>query len=313
MGYFSEVKITDIYNQEVELTPMGEMRVITPIRFVGAGFGGTTIDTNFWSTTLNANGTATQGNNQITLTTTVDSGSSVALQSVARCRHITGAADRWRGIISMDAGAANNVRRFGAYDANNGVFFQLNGTTMQVGIRKTTSDTLISQASWNGGAFTLDTNVHTYEIYWTNKKVIFVIDEVVVHTAQFLTDTLADTLSFYIKSENVNTGVGSVVNLFIRTMSIYRLGDYKTASRYKNLVGAATTICKYGPGHLHRIVVNATTGTSITIYDNTSGAGTKIATIDPSKTTGTLEYNCEFYTGLTIVTVGAIEATVVYE
>jgi hypothetical protein len=56
----------------------------------------------------------------------------------------------------LDSGvacAAGVVKRLGYYDAQNGIFFQMNGTTLQVGQRSYTSgaavDTLVSQASWN--------------------------------------------------------------------------------------------------------------------------------------------------------------------
>lgn len=52
------------------------------------------------------------------------------------------------------AGQANNVKRWGYYDDNDGLFFELNGTTLYVVIRSSTSgspvDTKIARASWNG-------------------------------------------------------------------------------------------------------------------------------------------------------------------
>ncbi len=88
--------------------------------------------------------------------------------------------------------------------------------------------------------------------------------------------------------------------------------------KYRNIAGAATTVVKSGPGRLVQINVNKTIASStITIYDNTSAAGTKIATITNP---GTLHqdqfdfpYNLQFNTGLTIVTSGADDLTVVFE
>lgn len=43
----------------------------------------------------------------------------------------------------------NLTKRIGAFDANNGVFFELSGSTLNVGIRKGASDTKVAQDSWN--------------------------------------------------------------------------------------------------------------------------------------------------------------------
>lgn len=76
---------------------------------------------------------------------------------------------------------------------------------------------------------------------------------------------------------------------------------------YTNVATAATTVIKSGAGFLHAIVVNTPLATgTLTIYDNTAGSGTKIATITYPATllsTGpnTIIYDCSFGTGLTIV------------
>ncbi len=71
-----------------------------------------------------------------------------------------------------------------------------------------------------------------------------------------------------------------------------------------NVSTNTTTNIKSGAGFLHRITVN-NPGSSwtITVYDSTSGSGTKLATITPSLV-GSLEYDVEFTTGLTVVTSG---------
>lgn len=81
--------------------------------------------------------------------------------------------------------------------------------------------------------------------------------------------------------------------------------------RPTNITGAATTVCKTGPGVLTTIVINkATTGT-ITIYDNTAASGTKIGTIAASTAAGSFDYQCQFTTGLTIVNGSTEDITVV--
>jgi hypothetical protein len=93
---------------------------------------------------------------------------------------------------------------------------------------------------------------------------------------------------------------------------------------YRNITGNATTTVKSGSGTLHGIMVNNNnTGGTVTIYDNTAGSGTKIATIallggllggtGSTVFLGTL--GLEFTTGLTIVTAGSAsnDVTAIYQ
>jgi hypothetical protein len=92
----------------------------------------------------------------------------------------------------------------------------------------------------------------------------------------------------------------------------------KVEARYAftNLVGAATTTVKASAGFLHNLVINKwVSGASITIYDNTSAASTKIGTITMSAAQSSeppwaAVYDMAFATGLTIVITGAIDVTV---
>lgn len=87
---------------------------------------------------------------------------------------------------------------------------------------------------------------------------------------------------------------------------------------FSNITTATTTTVKSGAGILHKIVINThVASATLTIYDNTSAASTKIGTITlPSTITGegpeSINYDLRFATGLTIVTSGATDITVVY-
>lgn len=75
---------------------------------------------------------------------------------------------------------------------------------------------------------------------------------------------------------------------------------------------ATTTAVKSGAGVLKAITVGETAAGAITVYDNTSAAGTVIAVLKASVVEGTYEFNVAYSTGLTIVTAGASKITVSY-
>lgn len=85
-----------------------------------------------------------------------------------------------------------------------------------------------------------------------------------------------------------------------------------------NITGASptTTLIQSGQGILHTITFNKPVATGVvTVYDNTAGSGTVLATITvpASPQPVTLTYDLTFATGLTIVTsVVAQDITVSY-
>lgn len=87
--------------------------------------------------------------------------------------------------------------------------------------------------------------------------------------------------------------------------------DTIPAHNHRNITSATTTVVSSGPCVLHAITINTTAAATITVYDNTSAAGTKIATIAASPTIGTVFlYDVKCLTGLTVVTAGATDCTV---
>ena len=86
---------------------------------------------------------------------------------------------------------------------------------------------------------------------------------------------------------------------------------------YMEIKSNATTVVKSGGGVLEAVVVNnAGSAWTLQIFDNVAGSGTAIAGGTAFTITGPgyLPYNCNFCTGLTVVTAGTTPGsiTVVY-
>lgn len=83
---------------------------------------------------------------------------------------------------------------------------------------------------------------------------------------------------------------------------------------YKNVTGSAgQVVIKPNGGFLHAVVVNSPSTIGATLYDNTTGSGTKIATLPGFSSQGSIVYDITFANGLTVVTTGTSgDLTVVY-
>ena len=317
--------ISDKYGFEVENTPNNEQRSITPVRLVGHSFGtpgpGNVPDPNFWVLTGTTTGTVLVANNQCILRTNADNAVAY-LQSHRTGRYIGGHSHRFRGVIRFpDTGTIDNYRRFGAFTTTDGAFFEFNGTTFRCVTRKTSGDTPVSSGAFNGlmgASFTPGMDIRTYEIYWNNSKVYFAVDGLLLHTFSATATTWADTCSLPARVENVNTNhLAADIQLNVRNAVIHRLGPEATRPLWKHQAGVGSGVLKYGPGTLQRVVMNASTGTTITLYDALSAvAANTIAVIDPNAGKGspaTLDYHLDFYTGLYYTTAGAVDVTIIYE
>lgn len=83
--------------------------------------------------------------------------------------------------------------------------------------------------------------------------------------------------------------------------------------KFRNITAATTTVVRTGPGVLVSIVLNETNAGTITIYDNTAASGTIVGTIAAATAAGTtFGYLCQVSNGITVVTAGADDITVVY-
>ncbi len=320
-GHFQTAikSIKDLYNFGVENTPIGEMRVVIPTRLVGSNYEGTTLDPNFWSSSVANDGTVTQANAQAIIATNITSANgSAKLYSVRRARYIGGSSMAFRMIAKVTAGATDNKRRWGiAYGStmptiSDGAYFELDGSVFSVVLMKGGVEDRVSSGDFNGHIGKTYENTlivaKTYEIYWTNSKVYFVIGDEILHTFSATTDTWADTMNFYIYMDSVNSNGAQTNNvIYCRVASIRRLGQLLTQPTSKYQSGtAAGVVCKYGAGNLHSIVISAiVNNAAITLYDNTAASGTVIwasGAMAANTTPFSIDFKgLPFYIGLTLV------------
>lgn len=326
-AYINNVSIGDggYLGKTVEITPMNQMRTADTFRLVGTTFIDgtyTPVDKNFWSTTTVTTASTSQAYGEAVMNTGTTANASTSLFSVRKARYVAGAANVYRAQIRLgDTGTTNNLRRWGAFSTTDGAFFQLSTTTLSVCTRRASVDSCTDQTSWNGtNTFTMDTNINTYEIYYTNKNVWFVINDVMVHKHTATTQTWTSTINLGTRNENGNYNGGtSNVFLYVLVSSISHMGPLKTNPIYYNTATAGTYVLKVGAGYLHGITINSPggTGDTITIYDNTAGSGAKMGTIAIGKNTQpiTLTYDdgIPFNDGFTAVIVGTTNVTFIYE
>lgn len=310
--------LQDDYGFKAEYSPNGETRSVIPTVLSGSAFDGTTLDTNFWTSTVANGGTNTVGSGVLLVETNTTANGSAKVHSVGRARYIPGQSNVYRGVIQANnTGVANNIRRWGmAWGATmptitDGAYFILNGTSFGVATLKGSVETIVATGNFNGNigsSYTFDTNAHIFEIYFNNRNVYFSVESELLHTVDASSATWSNNLQQHIYAESTNSsGITSDNTLSIRSMGIRRLGNSLSQPVYKYQSGTtAGLVCKYGVGNLHGIAIsNVTNNAAITLYDNTAASGTVIWTSGPMSNQ-TVPFFIDFkgspfYNGLTLV------------
>jgi hypothetical protein len=391
-GNFKVAMGEDEYGFSAENTPVGEQRVIEPIRLTGTSFEGYVIDPNFWTT--GATGTSasiSQAGSELSMVSGTSNGATVYAYSVRRARYIGGVAMRYRAVIQQSAGTANNIRRWGiarvsnynftisagtalvgnTYTVNSqqftvlrvvsptsidcygtgapsasgtltfangpgsgnltytsftaqslfmdGAYFKLSNTAFSVSTIK--EGTEVPVTAFNGQlgySYALPTTATTFEMYWTNSKVWFVIGDQILHIVSAGTATWSNTLSFHVFQDSINSDVATSVTMNVRTATIYRLGKIESAPIWRNINTTAVTalVLKRGAGRLHRVTFNTIPNTTIiSLYDGVTATNPIAIMNPPNGATGfTMELGLDFYNGLTITTTpNNADVTIVYE
>ena len=218
----------------VRIDELGALKTFELTRLVGTGFNGTVKDTNFWTETLAGSGAVTQADGEVELATGTDANSTVKYQSVRKARKLGGVVNLFRAMARLaTVHVVDNIRRIGAYDANNGYFIQIDGSTLSVGARKATVDTLVESGSFNGNlgaSFTPDMTIMILGIAIAERGVNFYINDVLLHKIVGGTTPLTEEDTLPVTMENINYNDNTVDSIYhVRFATILRNGGLLTA------------------------------------------------------------------------------------
>lgn len=187
-----------------------------------------------WTTSSVGSGTATGTAGVLRIALGATANSSVKFTSVTSPNFFPGTITLFQsGVTVPDSGTANNIRRWGAYNDNDGCFFELNGTVLSAVTRSNVSGTPVDSATVvntslpgtiTGGSAggLLDNKNHTYEISFQGNAFVFIIDRVaVVSLTGQVTAARTATLNVPIRYESINSGgLASDLKLDVRGVSL---------------------------------------------------------------------------------------------
>jgi len=314
-----------VYGQPGRITPFGNLLTTGSVRLAGAAFTDT-LDVNFWGSTATSTGTIIL-DGRASMQTGTGADGTVQVLSVRTARYSAASTNYFHASVLISAITGTNLRRWGAYTANDGCFFEHDGTRLALVCRKGGIDNRVPSGSFNGnlGTVVIPTNIlYVFEIHWTQSCAWFLINGQIVHTFFGDTSPLMNTIHLPICAQNNNSGGNTANNLLdIRVMQISRYGPLENEKIYKLIGASGPAVLKYSPGRLHRInVLNPNSGAStIALYDNTfpssiTSMGTLVMPAVASQANPlpyTLEYACPFFIGLCVVPSTTSQLLVIYE
>jgi hypothetical protein len=324
------VALQDEFGFKSEFSPMRDLKVAQPYRVVGTSFGAS-IDTVFWTAVTSGAGSASGVAAAIA---TISSGTANSgygkLSSTRSGRFLFAHPLMWRGAIRLTAvTVAENTRRWGAFSVStvtpqNGFYFSVSATgVLSVNNASGGTPSSIDSGSFNGDvtSYTLDTNVHAYEIVYYTMGAWFYIDDVLIHKITPTTSVLAQSLSVPINIISFNSASGTTSGTIECWNSvIIRMGREETMPiSYYQSGTTAGVVLKIGAGQLHSVNVSGVVNNSaITLYDNTAASGTVLwssGTMGAQTTPFSIDlHQVHFSTGLTLLIAAANSiVTIAYE
>jgi hypothetical protein len=249
IGNNSDKLLTEVSFDAHSLTPFGNLKIAESETEFEAIFNFDKLPLIFDETTATG-GTSTwnTNTNAVDTATTTSSGSSVIRQAKRRTRYNPSRSVAIQISANLGGAKANCRRRVGQFDSNNGLFFELDGTIMEVVVRSSTSgaavDTAVAQSAWNldkldgtgASGLTLDFSKHqlyVIEYGWQGIASVrfgFYLDGKIIYCHQVsssnsLTTAYMKTANLPIRTEITNTAAtASITTMSVNCVVIKNFG-----------------------------------------------------------------------------------------
>ena len=191
--------------------------------------------------------------------------------------------------VCGDSGKTGNDRRWGIYDDNDGMYFELSGTTLSTGVRTSTSgspvDTIVAQSSWNGdkldgtGLSGVTIDITKVQLWWIDYQWlgsgharfgIYGEDgaRIVAHTvnnSNVITLPFTQTGTLPLRFQNTNTG-GTSGSSELTTMCSTVIIEGEISPFFSNQSGGEVFGKVFNTDAVDTVIINAA-GTGYSVND----------------------------------------------
>ena len=326
--------ITDLAGHKVHANFPGDLNTNQAYRLVGTTFGvAGAVDPTFWTATGTGSGGETHtillaGILSLVCGTTNPAYSQVT--SFRQARYIHGMTPRLYMRTRLTAlSVAGSVRKWGMYNVSaappavqDGFVFSVDAANLLTlscyNAGAIPAGLTVSSGAFNGDVsqVILDTNTHKWEVYASLGKIEVWMDTILLHT--FVTTTAMASSTYNLGVAAACSGTGTSATLEVWAGTIHRLGREHNSPIWKHYAGAVANVnIKSGPGILRKLIVNASNNTTvISLFDSLTNTNAIAIWTVPANNLPpyAIDFDLEFYTGLSITGVGAAnDITVVYE
>jgi len=123
----------------VFVTSLRELKTVNPVRLIGVSFNKTEFEASFISSAIVNGSTITVSSGCINLRTGTAADASAIVQTTRIARYLAGSSNEARMIVRITTTSptvGTNVRQWGAYNGDNGFFFQFKNGAFYVGAKK---------------------------------------------------------------------------------------------------------------------------------------------------------------------------------